>query len=52
LQQLCNGFIFLLPSAVYNSAIAHGGDRQQRTGGKANWYNVKYFTVERISISI
>jgi len=41
-------FIFLLPSAVYNSAIAHGGDDHE-TGGKAGGTMSNTFTVEKES---
>ena len=41
-------FIFLLPSAVYNSAIAHGGEDHE-TGGKAGGTMSNTFTVEKES---
>lgn len=41
-------FIFLLPSAVYNSAIAHGGEDDE-TGGKAGGTMSNTFTVEKES---
>ena len=41
-------FIFLMPSAVYNSAIAHGGEDHE-TGGKAGGTMSNTFTVEKES---